>query len=464
MEALKMNDVEKQRFHVHRDHGLVSFHGSIGDTPDTAALDGILLNGSICDMRHLLFASWIGLATLGDYIQQRQLRLTFRNLPFAAYEVMRLNKAFAEQILESAELPLVHRESQAIVYEMIDLNTLRKDAESGNEWIHPKPGFLLLIPTRYLFPDLVAQRSTGPLPVQVLTPHKDIVSFWLQYGAFCQSTVEISNTLIHAARFNMLQIMSEIKAKTAAGEHALKLVAGKVDYTLVLRFEAIMQDIEKEFDQLSDEVQIKFDECEALLARLSLMALDQACDQTQFIQTLHQYASGIESLTLIAASCEDCGARIGTRLSSVRPAELIKQGLSQIDDPHPDTLNAIRAAFAIMDIMSEDDWPASRELIMAEIEAMETLTGACVVTLQVFDMMRQILEHRIQEMQLVLSAFCSQGAEPLLDPELRESVLNKIGAQLVTEQEKAAFAYYLPEGFEKFGQTERKEPGDVLLF
>jgi hypothetical protein len=464
MEALKMKDLESQRFHVHRDHGVVSFHGSIGDTPDTVALDGILLNGSICDMQHLLFASWIGLATLGEYIQQRQLRLTFRKLPFAVYDAMRLNKAFEEQVFESAELPLVHEASLAIVYELIDLNTLRKHAENGNEWVHPRSGCLLLIPTRYLFPDLVAQRSMGPLPVQVLTPHKDIAGFWLQYGAFCQSTVEISNILIHAARFNMLQILSEIKAKTAAGEHALKLVSNNIDYALVLRLETIMQEIEKEFDQLSDTMQVKFDECEALLARLSLLALDPACDSLRFIQTLHQYASDIDSLKQIAASCEDSGARIGTRLSSVRPAELIKQGLTQIDNPEAETLNAIRAAFAIMDIMSEDDWPASRDLIMAEIEAMETLTGACVVTLQVFDMMRQILEHRIHEMQLVLTAFSQQGPASLLDAELRESVLNKIGAQLVTEQEKAAFAFYLPDGFLKFGQTERKEPGDVLLF
>ncbi len=464
MEAVKFNEIDKLRFRVHRDQGVVTFYGSIGDTPDTAALDGILLTGSVCDMRNLVFASWIGLATLGDYIQKKQLKLTFRALPFSVYDAMRLNKSFEEQSFESAELPLVQVDSQRVNYEMVDLRQLRKDAESGNEWVYPKAGYLLLIPTRYLFPDLVAQRSMGFLPVQVLTTQKEMASFWLQYGAFSQSTVGISNTLIHAAKFNMLQILTDIRAKTAAGEKALKLIDPKTSYTLVARLDEIMKDIEKEFDRLSEKIQNKFEECERELAGLSVLALDKGCEVARFTTGLQKYANCLDSLKQIATICEDSGANIGSHLSSLRLVAVIRNGLTGVADPAPDILNAIRAAFAIMDIMSEDDWPASRELIMAEIKAIDTLIGGCVVTLQVFDMMRQILEHRIREVELVLMASGAQGPEKLLDTELRDTVMNKIGAQMVTEQEKAAFAFYLPDGFQKFGQAERKEPGDVLLF
>src|SRR4051812_3070048 len=101
MEALKLEDPDKLRFRVHRDHSIVTFFGSIGDTPDTAALDGILVTDSTCEMRNLAFASWIGLATLGAYIQERHMKVTFRALPFPIYDALRLNKAFEEQQLES---------------------------------------------------------------------------------------------------------------------------------------------------------------------------------------------------------------------------------------------------------------------------------------------------------------------------------------------------------------------------
>ncbi|HET9236886.1 MAG TPA: hypothetical protein VFO10_06525, partial [Oligoflexus sp.] len=453
MEAIQLSEVDRLRFRVHREQGVVTFYGSIGDTPDTAALDGILLNGSICDMRNLVFASWIGLATIGEYIQQRQMKVSFRALPFSVYDAMRLNKAFEDQTFLSAELPLVHKDTQRISYEMIEFAQLRSDAEKGNEWVHPQPGCLLLIPTRYIFPDLAGQRSIGHLPVQVLTPQKEIASFWLQYGAFSQSTVAISNTLIHAAKFNMNQILSEIKAKTAAGENALKLIDSTINHRLVPRLETMMQDIEKEFDTLSNKVQQKFEDCEKQLAGLSLLALNKGCEASAFTSALENYARCLDSLTQIATICEDCGGNIGDKLGAVRVVETIKQGLTGIAEPAPDALTAMRAAFAIMDIMSEDDWPASRELILAEIDAIDALTGRSVVTLQVFDMMRQILEHRIREVGLMLSALTQSGPEALLDPELRDAVLNKIGAQLVTEQEKAAFAFFLPDGFQKFGQT-----------
>ena len=121
MEALKFTDEDKLRFRVHRDHNVVTFFGSIGDTPDTAALDGILLTDTYCDMRNLAFASWIGLATLGAYIQERHMKVTFRALPFHIYDSLRLNKSFEEQQLESAELPLVNVETHRVSFEMIDL-------------------------------------------------------------------------------------------------------------------------------------------------------------------------------------------------------------------------------------------------------------------------------------------------------------------------------------------------------
>lgn len=464
MEALKLGNEERLRFRVHRDQGVVTFFGSIGDTPDTAALNGVLTNQSICDMRQLAFASWIGLATLGSYMQGHKIKATFKNLPFGIYDALRLNKSFEEVELESAEMPLVNVDSGRVSFEMIDLRLLRKDAETGNEWVYPKPGHLLLIPTRYVFPDLVVQRAMGFLPVQVLTDQKEIASFWLQYGSFCQSTVQISDTLVHAAQFNMLQILGEIKAKMGAGEIALKLIDSKMNYTLVHRIEIMIREIEGEFESLSQKVGSQFQLCEDKLAAMSLLALDKGCDLPSFGASLQAFAQSIEDLNKVAATCEDCGANIGSKLGSLRSTQVIKNALATVSNPDPDTLTAIREAFAIMDIMSEDDWFATRTLVMTEIETVETLIGRCVVTLQVFDMMRQILEHRIKEMGLVLVSAKAQGAANLLDPDLRDAVLGKIGAHMVTEQEKAAFAFYLPAGFEKFGQTERKEPGDVLLF
>ncbi len=464
MEALSYAEEDKLRFRVYREQGVVKFFGCLGDSPDLVVLDGVLLHESTCDLAGMSFASWNGLATLGAYIQSRGFKLKFRDLPFQIYDSLRIMKCFQEQTIESAELPCVEIQSGRVNFELTQLQSLRKLAEASEEWAHPRPGFLLLIPLRYVFPDLEAKRASGPLPLHVLTTRKDIASFWLQYSSFCQSTIEISSCLIQAAKINMRYILEEIRAKMNAGEQALKLVDPKMNYTLVHRLDGMIHDIEADFDSLSEQIQHKFVESETNLAKLSNKALQQGCELGAFALVIEEYAEGISTLIAVASTCEDCGSSIGSRFASLRSTQVIKTALANVNNPSPETIASIRGAFAIMDIMSEDDWFATRALIMAEISVVENLIGRCVVTLQVFDMMRQILDHRIREMDLVVSSFQNNGLESLLSVDLRDEVLGKIGAHMVTEQEKAAFAFYLPEGFAQFGQSERKEPGDVLLF
>jgi hypothetical protein len=463
MEALKFSE-EGLRFRVYREQGEVKFFGSLGDTTHLAMLDGVLTNGSVCDLSGMSFASWNGLATLGSYIQSKNFLVSFKALPFQIYDSLRIMKCYQEQTIESAELPCVEINKGVVHFEVINLQNLRKSAEGTEEWVYPRPGVLLLVPLRYVFPDLLVKRSTGHLPLEVKTTRMDIASFWLQYASFCQSTIEISICLIQAAKINVLNILNEIKAKMSAGEQALKLLDPRMSYTLVHRLDGMITEIDRDFDGLSEKIQDKFVELLAKLGNLSVKALQKGCELDTFSLTLKDYAEAITSLISIESTCEDSGSAIGGRFSSLRSTQVLKTALANVSNPSAESIAAIRDAFAIMDMMSEDDWFATRELVMAEIGLIETLIGRCVVTLQVFDMMRQILDHRIREMELVVNAFKENGGEALLSSDLKDAVLGKIGAHLVTEQEKAAFSFYLPDGFEQFGQSERKEPGDVLLF
>ena len=261
-----------------------------------------------------------------------------------------------------------------------------------------------------------------------------------------------------------MQILGEIKDKMGSGEAVLKIVDPKTNYTLVHRMDEMMSKIDKIFDGLSSEIQAKLTEILGAFGAVTSAATLQERDAKTFCSALAAYASTIASLVHIAASCEDCGIAIGGNMGSLRATQVLKNGLAAISNPDAATLTAIREAFAIMDIMSEDDWDATRVIIMDEIEHIETLIGRCIVTLQGFDMMRQIIEHRIHEMEMLAELHKEHGGDRLLDPDLREQILTKIGAHMVTEQEKVAFEFYIPEGFARFAQTDRIEPGDVLLF
>jgi hypothetical protein len=463
MSTINLSD-DELRFRVHREGDVVRFFGCIGDTPDLAALDGVLADKTVCDFSKLTFASWIGLASLGSYISGKKHYLTFQGVPFKIYDSMRMMKSFEEQEIRNAVLPLLDTKSGKVTFELTEFGPLRDAGMSGEDWVETMPGQILLVPARYLFPDLSGQRAGGPVPVKVSHPQKDVASFWLQYAAYCNSTVDISSVLVYAAKFNIMQILGEIKSKMASGEIALKLIDPKNSYTLVQRMESMMKAIEASFDTLAAKMQSQHDSSLKIYGDLTSKATLADIDGPGFTAAMAAYANSITAMTSVAAGCEDCGSSIGGQLGSLRATQVLRNGLATVTNPAPEMLTAIREAFAIMDIMSEDDWTATRVIIMDEIENIEGLIGRCIVTLQGFDMMRQILEHRIHEMEVLTEVFKNHGTDSLLDPDLREQVLGKIGAHMVTEQEKAAFEFFLPDGFARFAQTDRKEPGDVLLF
>lgn len=117
-----------------------------------------------------------------------------------------------------------------------------------------------------------------------------------------------------------------------------------------------------------------------------------------------------------------------------------------------------------MDILSEDSWPDTKVEIFREIDGIENKIGKCVTTLQGFDLLRQILEHRFHEGQIVKEQLPDVLAGNIHWAGHKDALYEKIGKQLATDQEKSSYSFYLPEGFNQFAEVDRKEPGDVLLF
>lgn len=77
---------------------------------------------------------------------------------------------------------------------------------------------------------------------------------------------------------------------------------------------------------------------------------------------------------------------------------------------------------------------------------------------------RQILAHRYQEGQLVDQQLAKIRSDSQDWTNLRDAVNDKIGKHLVTDLEKAAYSFYLPDGYAQQAQTDRTEPSEVVLF
>ena len=100
-------------------------------------------------------------------------------------------------------------------------------------------------------------------------------------------------------------------------------------------------------------------------------------------------------------------------------------------------LSRVRDQFEIMDIMSEDSWEDTKPLIQKDLKAIQDYRKSCCVILQGFDLCRQVLEHRLSEVEVIIN---NKGNLS----EIRTQVLEAITARMVTEQEKYCCRFFYP--------------------
>lgn len=117
----------------------------------------------------------------------------------------------------------------------------------------------------------------------------------------------------------------------------------------------------------------------------------------------------MKGINKIASSYETCGPEIGSEITRLRVVNILKSNITKFNQVDDDLLEQVREAFSIMDIMSEDSWVDSKIEIMKVIDKIEVSVGKCIITLQGFDLLRQILEHRYNEGIIVMEQLEPDG-------------------------------------------------------
>ena len=257
--------------------------------------------------------------------------------------------------------------------------------------------------------------------------------------------------------------MNAIKTNVQGGEQALKLINPNTSYTLVKRLEASISRVTEVTDEVVAEIESFTMRTKSILARV-MHEMHNPSGKDAFFKIIKEFFAAKSGVLDIASKFEECGPSIGDELTKLRVVNILKSGLTKVSDMDDEMLEEIREAFSIMDMMSEDSWPDTKVEIMKEINNIEVMVGKCIVTLQGFDLLRQILEHRYNEGLVIDEQLDDIVAGNVHWAGLKDALYEKIGQHLVTDQEKAAYSFYLPEGFKQHGQVERHEPGDVLLF
>jgi hypothetical protein len=161
-------------------------------------------------------------------------------------------------------------------------------------------------------------------------------------------------------------------------------------------------------------------------------------------------------LAKVCALAEQAGVGFGTALQELDVSSTLqKLRASIVPDVAAPAVEAVKDALGIMDPLIGDTWDEVAPFLDQEITALGDQIGEGMVLLQGFDLARQVMEHRLNEI----------APDPAIT--VPEALVAKVRAKLVTEQERVACDHYLgcyAAAAEEAPAAAAQEPGDVLLF
>ena len=168
----------------------------------------------------------------------------------------------------------------------------------------------------------------------------------------------------------------------------------------------------------------------------------------------------------LSKAIEEAGVSLGALLFAVVTFRAIRGDVDATFKRLPkESIAKILESLDIMNPMAEDDVEEAVRDVISESENGEADVDSCIVVLQAFDLVRQILEHRAQEYTILETALPNLAKGAITWESVRDDIVKQIKKRMVTDQEKSAFERYL--GYLEDPSAKKEEasaPGDVMLF
>ncbi|MDD9950041.1 MAG: hypothetical protein OXT67_00605 [Zetaproteobacteria bacterium] len=462
---------ELTRFRVYGKESCIELHGSINDTTKFHALKEFIREQNTIDFSGLETCSWHGLASLDRFFQDTKKSYKFINIPGRLYNFMRLLPSIKEKyVIDNFMLCQFELDTYASVetYYTVNAEQLATHATVDSPNVIPVANNLALDGFIFRFNPEMFQDSTPAYTFHNpwYQTNAEQAYFWICLLEYWESTLALSLDVIFSLRIGLQRSLCAVKARVEAAEAAFSSigkVSGDLSYKLqetITWLEKQCTDIEQRIYKILKSVQYERRSC----FRGGDLDLIQNC--VEFIQHLQKSAHSIASLLEFIDTIEETGQNAGEKLLQISVVRKLNEALLKVDgfELSEAKINEVRKGFNIMDPLSDGKWEETKEEINKELDHIQHELGSCVVLFQSFDLLRQMLEHRQAEADIIC-----QNEEQLLQNndqwrEVREQIYQQIKKTLVTDQEKYSFAFFLPEGYKAYLEEENKAPGDVLLF
>ena len=445
---------EQMRFRVTRSAAGLTLSGALTDATNYSHISEMKGAGYLIDFAGVTFSSYLGACKLLSTLEEELTNYTFINVPYAIFQVLILTDG-ADKVQSLQNRYAVKNNAKIEFFDHCE--TIKIAASKTNE---NRPAGMSL---SFLLLDKNAPAAGSKDNSDWLNHSAEEVEFWRDYLAYFANTLvqceQVLASTIYAVNryFNLFCL--RIDSFSRAWEF-MKLQNRRGDWEGQATVEKTMEHANRLTDSIQSMIQYAHED----LAKILFLLEDKKESVFSILERLEHF-SRMQLST--AAFIEDAGVSLGEILASIKMFVHVRAdlnlGLSSTNF-NPSQLPKLLEILGIMNPDAETDVEEARSEILAEAQHAERDLSACIVVLQSFDLVRQILEHRDAEVKVLLKNMLDYKNQNCHWTIVRDLVIDKLTAKMVTDQEKKAFGCFLGYLQPSANAAGSSLPGDVLMF
>jgi len=445
-------DYQSSRFRVTNDGTTVYLHGALTDATGLNPVIEMAKPGLNFDCSQIQIASFAGVLNLFNALEQHAGSYQLINVPFFLY--LTLVVIGAKPKVEISEQLICFKGPQNIELSMIKLNR----ALIALAWAHEGKTFVACQgPSE--FPDTFQRSFTGDWSAE----NPEEASFWVDYIGFLFNTINQSEQNIGAAIVALNRYFSLLDIRIDTFSQAWEIMElpnrkgnwlGKKSIEKTTEMGAALLPTMTKLAELSKKVMssVAIADCE------KSESIKEAFDPLTEFKEIQKVNSGI---------IESHGAVIGDLLMSIESFKHVEKDLTQgLQNLPIEKLPEILEILGIMNPDAETDPKEAAQEIISEAKMAENDLNSCILILQAFDLVRQTLENRTLELDLLIENLDPYKRDEVHWTYIRDLIIDKFSSKFSTDQEKTTFTHYLNYLSKATDPSaaDSSRSGDMLLF
>ncbi len=433
--------------------------GNIQDNTDFNSQQVYFLTNQIIDLSQINSIGFVGIQRFLEFLTNLGTEFEFINVPLDLQKMFVLFLDDKPSIsIDTFEI-LVEKE-QSIKRQMVNTHALIELSQKKTRKL--SNGCKVALPFHHLLPPSKRQElSEATFELAWANDHKEEVKFFLDYLGFVSTTIDgcsinqkstlttISEMILQAVT-QMKKIYKAFKSSGFEDPNFDSAKLGSLYNEIMVYTDSNFNSIKAKANQV----------CQVMAVFNRLLSQKNTALKDVRINLL-SYCAFAKTLTEITQIIDDVGEEIGQKVEEISYYDgwLKKLQSHKLEDLAE--VAKIRRRFKL-----ETDAPFTWQDTLVDIKAIFSKLDEEIfnitITLQQFDLIKQVLEHRMNENLLLEKALNADENFTQDWVTHRETVLNAVGEKLVTDIEKYAYSFFFPG--EQHEKKQELVSGDSLFF